>query len=83
MRFYKKLDNGYILYIGTGEGGTEITENEYNAISGVIHTKPQATATTDYRLREDMTWEEYAVEPRPEPEPTTDELFEIILGGTP
>lgn len=81
MRFYKNTDNGYILTIGTGLGGTEITEAEYNQILNIIHNKPQRTETTDYRLKEDLTWEEYEVPPMPEPELDDSEALSIILGG--
>lgn len=82
MRYYKQISDGYILAIGTGNGGAEITEDEYNAILDLIRTKPQATETTDYRLREDLTWEEYEVEP-PDPDPDIDdaELLHILMGG--
>lgn len=81
MRYYIRSDSGYILAIGTGLGGTEITEAEYTEIMTVIHAKPAATETKDYRLREDLTWEEYEVEP-PEPDPEIDEAeaWEIIFG---
>lgn len=39
MRYYKREDNNYILSIGIGEGGTEITETEYNEIMSVIQNK--------------------------------------------
>lgn len=83
MRFYKQISDGYILAIGTGNGGTEITGDEYNDILAVIHSKPAATETTDYRLREDLTWEEYPVDP-PDPDPEIDdsELLEILMGVT-
>lgn len=82
MEYYKMLDDGYILAIGTGSGGEEITEAEYNEIMSVILSKPARTDTTDYRLREDLTWEAYPVDP-PEPDPEVDEAeaFDIIFGG--
>lgn len=82
MRYYKQISDGYILAVGTGGGGTEITEDEYNAILDLIHDKPHATETTDYRLREDLTWEEYPIDP-PVPDPEIDdaELLEILMGG--
>mgnify|MGYP006992122929 CR=1 FL=1 len=82
MRYYKLISDGYILSIGTGNGGTEITEAEYNEILTIIHNKPAATETTDYRLREDLTWEEYPIDP-PDPDPDIDEAeaFDIIFGG--
>lgn len=82
MRYYKQVNNGYIIVIGSGTGGTEIAESEYNEILSVIHNKPQGTATTDYRLREDLTWEEYEIPPMPEPEPTSDEILDILMGVT-
>lgn len=84
MRFYKQIENGYISSVGTcGRGGTEVSEAEYKTILEAIHAKPEATGTTDYRLREDLTWEAYEVEP-PEPEEDElgpDEVLDIIFGG--
>lgn len=82
MRYYKVVENGYLTAIGTGNGGTEITEPEYNEILSIIQAKPQATETADYRLKEDLTWESYEVEPLPEPDDIDDsEALEILLGG--
>lgn len=83
MRYYKHISDGYILAIGTGNGGTEITEAEYNEILSVIRNKPKATETTDYRLREDLTWEAYEVEPPEPPEPSAEdkaEAYDILMG---
>lgn len=81
MKYYKIIDSGYIPAIGTGDGYTEITEAEYDEIMEVIHAKPARTGTTDYRLKEDLTWEEYEVEP-PDPDPDLDgeDALEILLG---
>ena len=38
-RYYKQTDGVHILAIGTGPGGTEITEAEYNAILSEIREK--------------------------------------------
>lgn len=83
MRYYKQIESDYIIAIGTGLGGTEITEVEYNEILTVIRNKPQATATTDYRLKTDLTWEEYEHDPDPDPEPDAEEILSILLGGDP
>ena len=82
MRYYKTISNGYILYIGTGTGGTEIEKDEYNEINDAIASKPPVTDTTDYRLRADLTWEPYEIDP-PDPDPDLDdtEALEILLGG--
>ncbi len=82
MRYCKYVSDGYVDGLGTGAGGAEITEAEYTEIMAVIHAKPAATDTVDYRLREDLTWEEYEVDP-PEPDPDIDETeaWDIIFGG--
>ena len=42
MRYYKNCDNdGRLLCIGTGVGGEEITESEYNALLQEIREKAQ------------------------------------------
>lgn len=84
MNYYKYIDNGYIVCIGTGGMGEEISEAEYNELKAVIDAKPSRWETTDYRLREDLTWEEYEVEPLEEPEPTAEdkaEAYDILMGG--
>lgn len=81
MRFFKYINDDYLLGIGTGNGGTEIAETEYNEILAVIRNKPARTETVDYRLKTDLTWEEYEHEPDPEPEPTAEEALDILLGG--
>ena len=82
MRFYKIVNDEYITAIGTGSLGTEITETEYNEIVELIQTKPPHTETTDYRMKTDLTWEEFEL-PVPDPDPEIDdsELAEILLGG--
>lgn len=72
MRHNKIIDNGYVISIGTGNGGTEITEQEYAEILATIRNKPTTREGFDYRLKTDLTWEEYALPPI-EPEPPTDE----------
>lgn len=80
----KVVTNGYILAIGLNiENGVLITQKEYDTILTAIRNKPAPTATTDYQLREDLTWVAYEVEP-PEPEPESineAEALAIILGG--
>ena len=39
MRFYAKYNREKLLYIGTGPGGEEITEAEYNAMLAEIREK--------------------------------------------
>lgn len=84
MRHYKQLSDTYITAIGTGSGGTEITETEYNEILTIIRNRPQE-AGKGYRLTTDLTWEEHDLPPEPEPsdedEITNEEALEILLGG--
>ena len=82
MNYYKMIDGGYIVAIGTDTGGVKITGDEYDEIMTVIHNKPARTETTDYRLKEDLTWEPYEVEPPdPDPELDGDDVLDILLGG--
>lgn len=84
MRYNKQTSNNYILAIGTGYGGTEITEAEYNEIMAIIHSRPTAEGK-GYRLKADLTWEEYDLPPEPEPsdedELSDTEALNILLGG--
>ena len=76
MRYFKTVDNGYITSIGVGGGGAEITNIEFDDILSVIRNKPPRTSTTDYRLKPNLTWEEYErIDPDPEPE-TPENLFD-------
>ena len=85
MVYYKQLSDNYILAIGTGPGGTEITETEYNSILSVIQSRP-TSETQGYRLRTDLTLEAYDIPPEPEPsdddEISDEEAFNILIGGS-
>lgn len=84
MRYYKQIINNYITAIGTGPGNTEITESEYNQILSIIQNRPQVE-DKGYKLKVDLTWEEYDLPPEPEPsdddEISDDEALSIITGG--
>lgn len=84
-RYYCQYnDSGILLAIGTGAGGTEITEAEYNEIMAIIQSCPNVDGK-GYRLKADLTWEEYDLPPEPEPsdedEISAEEALDIILGG--
>ena len=85
MRYYKLTGSDYLMAIGTGLGGTEITESEYNNILSIIRSRPTPPAGYAYRLKADLTWEQYELPPEPEPsdtdEITDEEAMAIILGG--
>ena len=84
MRYNKQTSNNYILAIGTGYGGTEITETEYNDIMAIIQSCPAAEGK-GYRLKTDLTWEAYDLPPVPEPsdddELSDTQALNILLGG--
>lgn len=80
--YIKTVENGYILGIATNAVGTEITEAEYNEILSVIRSVPTALEGYGYRLKEDLTWEEYKLPEAEETEEITDaEALGILLGG--
>lgn len=85
MRYFVQYGKkNHIIAIGTGYGGTEITETEYNEIMAIIQNHPTAEGK-GYRLKADLTWEEYDLPPVPKPsdddEISTDEALNILLGG--
>ena len=83
-RYYKQTDDVYILAVGVGVGCMEISADEYNEILSIIQNRPIAEGK-GYRLKADLTWEEYDLPPVPEPsdddEISTDEALNILLGG--
>lgn len=85
MRYYKQIIDNYLTAIGTGPGNTEITEAEYNQILSIIQNRPQSEGK-GYRLKTDLTWEEYDLPPEPEPsdddELSNEEAFNILIGGS-
>lgn len=82
MRYYKVIADNYIIRIGTGNGGEEIDNKEYENILSVINRRPASTDTTGYRLKADLTWEAYEKEPvEPvEEEASADEILAILTG---
>lgn len=71
--FYKHINDKYIIGIGTGSGGEEISEQEYNAILDKINNRPKASDGHSYRLTTAMEWELAEV---PKTEPTTEKIIE-------
>ena len=85
MRYFVQYGKkNHIIAIGTGAGGTEITETEYNDIMAIIQNRPSADGK-GYRLKADLTWEAYDLPPEPEPsdedELSDAEALKILLGG--
>lgn len=79
MRYYKQISDNYIIAISTGYGGEEITESEYNEIMAVIQSCPHADGK-GYKLRTDLTWEEYDLPPEPpeEEEITLEDALDML-----
>ena len=63
MRYYKTIYDSYIISIGIGCNGEEITKQEYTEILAVIKNKPTARKGYDYKLKTDFNWEEYEMPP--------------------
>ena len=83
MRFFKIIKDGYIFAVCTGSGDVEIATEEYANIVDLVHNRPTPPEGYDYRLREDLTWEEYElpiIDPVEE-EISDEEALAIILGG--
>ena len=96
MRYYKmQNENGILTAIGTGAGGTEITEAEYNALLSEIREK---AALVDKLYRGEITidavpvdWQEeiqHRVDERiaaevsvEEQDIPAEEALNILLGG--
>ena len=58
MRYYKLNIDGYLVSVGSGTGGTEITESEYNELLSIIHNRPTPQSGYDYKLKADsLEWE--------------------------
>lgn len=80
-KYWMLSENGYIIAVGVGSGGIEIAKSEYDDIMSALSERPEETSVIGYRLKTDLTWEQYEKEPEEEPEPTSDEILNILLGG--
>lgn len=73
--FYKYINDNFIIGVGTGSGGEEISEKEYNSILHKINNRPEAPEGYSYRLTTSLEWELCET---PKIEPTADEqIIEI------
>lgn len=81
MRYYEYVTDGCIIAVGSSvSGGEEIPEERYNAVMDALANAPEDTDTTGYRLRTDLTWEPYDIEPVEE-DIDEAEAYDIIFGG--
>ena len=82
MRYYKIVSGGYLVVVGTNIGGEEITTEEYQTTLDIIRSRPTPPAGFDYRLKTDLTWEQYELPAAdPDPDLTAEEALEILTGG--
>ena len=73
MRYYKLIIDGYLVSVGTGTGGTEITEIEYNDLLSIIHNRPTPQTGFDYKLKADtLEWELVELPPIEEDDEATE-----------
>ena len=62
MKYFKNIENGYVVSISTQHGQTEITKEEYENILQLIKTIPQADEGYEYRIKEDLSFEKIKIE---------------------
>ena len=61
MNFYKVIEDGYIVAIGTNIGGVEIEKTEYDKLMDIIRNAPVASDDYDYKLTTNLEWEKNTV----------------------
>ena len=83
MRYFLLIENGHVMGVGKADRvGNEITETQYNEILSMLHNRPTAPDGFAYRLTKELEWELYELPVEdPNPELTTEEVLDIILGG--
>lgn len=77
----KEVKDGYIVSVGTGIAGQEITESEYENILSVFANKPTAPKGYEYMLADSLEWVLVEADPEPEPEASLEEILDILTGG--
>lgn len=85
MSFYKVVEDGYIIFIGTGACcGDEITCDEYNELLALIKKAPTSEDGYSHRLTVEKEWERFKLpvnEASVTDELSAEEALEIITGG--
>ena len=83
MTYYKQLENGYIVAIGTAEQSfcTEISQAEYAQLSALISGKPTAQEGKCYRLSAAAAWELCSLSPSAGLELYTKEALEDMTNA--
>ena len=68
-KYFKNIKGDYITSLSTGCGKVLITKEEYdNIMDIVLNQRPEPQVGFDYKLKTDLTWEQYEVEVIPEDE---------------
>lgn len=84
MKYFKTIENGFIVALTTEHGANEISEAEYSNILDIIRHYPKnAPQGKMYLLRADtLEWElaELPAEPEPSEDVDDSEALDIILG---
>lgn len=78
MRYYAKYNDGVLACVGTGFGGEEITEGQYNSMREETHEKCRYV---DLLCRDEITMEEVPEQWRAEIERRFAESYEAELSA--
>ena len=95
MRYYKQISDDCIIAIGTGHGGVEITEAEYNALLAEIREKAalvnklysgeitldEVPADWQEEIQRRVNERVAAEEAAEEQDISAEEALDILLGG--
>lgn len=78
--YFKIVSDEFILGVGTGNGGTQISQAEYQTISELIQERPFAPSGYTYMLTEALEWQLVELPPAPPvDDPATPEDYEDAL----
>lgn len=72
--YYKFVQNGYIIGVGVGAGGEEISEAEYNKLLDIIANRPEAPEGYCYALKDICEWELQKLPPSEQNEEVEEEI---------
>lgn len=83
MGYTIDINGGYILGVGRCKGSGNSNAAEYSSVIAALNNCPRRE-NYGYRLKTDLTWEEYELPPTPVPsdvdEITDEEAYNIIMG---
>lgn len=84
--YSKVISDGYISGVCTSASRfdtNEIDEDTAKQLFGILANRPTPPAGFGYRLKADLTWEQYELPAAdPDPDLTAEEALSIIMGGT-